>query len=251
MLIPGLEGDREFFAHQIEGLSDIARVIAVDVVERKPSLGTRMYHYAEPLVELLDFLSIEKCIVLGESMGGMVALEMCLNFPEKIVGLILSNSIYDRRVRSFGLNMPTIATMAHFLAFLPVGKSGRKRLLEWVGRNRGFIFDPSDGNRELIEYVLKRRGRNRAVALLDRFIAVANTDLSGMLGRIKTPTLVIRGEEDRFVGEEVARYLLRNIENSELAIIKGAGHCAPLTAYSQTNDVIRKWLIDKGFVRNV
>lgn len=247
MLIPGMEGDREFFAHQIEGLSDMAKVIAVDLVERRPSLRTRIFYYAEPLIELLDFLSIDRCVVLGESMGGMVAVEMCLSFPEKIAGLILSNSIYDRRMRSFGFNMPTLATIAHFLAFLPIGEARRKRLLQWVGKNRGFIFDPSDGNRELIDYILNRRNSSNVAALLDRFIAVANTDLSQLLDKINVPTLIIRGEEDMFVGEEVARYLLRNIKNSELAMIKGAGHCAPLTAYEQTNHVIRKWLVNKGF----
>ncbi len=228
-------------------MSGILRVIAFDLPERRPSLKSKIYDYAKPVAQTLESLTIDKCVVLGESMGGMVAIQMCLSFPEKVTGLILSNSIYDRRMRSFGLNMSTFATAVHFLAFLPIGDRRRRGLLEWVGKNRGFIFDPSEGNAELIDYLLAKRKDMRASAFADRFIAVANTDFSRSLDKIGVPTLIIRGEEDRFVGENVANYLSRKSKDSKLALIKGAGHCSPLTAHARTNEVIKEWLFEKGF----
>jgi pimeloyl-ACP methyl ester carboxylesterase len=84
---------------QVEALSADFRVIALDLpgygdsAPRSEVMTMRMF--AECVVELLDKLGVERSIVVGLSMGGLVAMELGLRYPDRVNGLVLAATIAD------------------------------------------------------------------------------------------------------------------------------------------------------------
>jgi len=85
---------RAMWASQLERLSDEFRVVAPDL----PGYGESgavdqimsMRRFADTVVELLDDLEIARATVVGLSMGGLVAMELGLGYPERVAGLVLA-----------------------------------------------------------------------------------------------------------------------------------------------------------------
>lgn len=65
---------------------------------------------------------------------------------------------------------------------------------------------------------------------------------SERLSQIRTPTLVLRGTEDRVVSAETIRRFVERIPGAELELIEGGGHCCQMTRPQATNQALRAWL---------
>lgn len=243
VMIPGMEGAKEFWHHQLEGLCPSYRVISCDLAVRRPSAASCVGDYAEDILRKMDDAGVGSAVVVGESMGGMVAQEIALNHPGRVKGLVLCNTMDDRRRFGFGFNMFTLATFVHQFAFLPFLTYGqRKRLLNWVGKHRGFVMDPSPGNDGFCDYIMEYGTAAGPLGYLDRLIACGGAGYTGRLHEIDVPTLVLRGTEDRLVTPEAAVQLAGRIPGSEVALVEGGGHCCPYTCPDRTNRVLLEWL---------
>ena len=69
------------------------------------------------------------------------------------------------------------------------------------------------------------------------------TDVTSSLGSVQTPTLVIRGEDDRISPSGAAEYLCRHIPDTQLRIIPQAGHLMPKEQPTQVADAIQSFLV--------
>lgn len=248
VMIPGMEGCKEFWKYQLEGLGGDYRTVACDLARRKPQLSSEMYHYAADVLRIMDTTGIDKAIIVGESFGGMVAQELATSQPERVLALVLCNTMDRPRRGGFGLNMFTLATLAHQLAFMPfLSDEQRKRILIWVGSHRGFVMDPTPGNELLVEYLMDYGTACGLGCYIDRIIAAAKGNYSYKLSAIEAPTLVIRGSEDRLVGTDSAVEFVGRIPGARLALIDGGGHCCSYTLPHATNRAILEWLEETGF----
>lgn len=248
VMMPGMEGSREFWRPQVEELASSYRVVSCDLAVRRPSLRSTIAEYAACTVGIMDELGIESAVVVGESMGGMVAQHMAIHNPERVAGIVLCNTMDRGRRGGFGFNAFTVATLAHQLAFLPFLSDSRRRgLLRWVGRHRGFVMDPSPGNERLIDYLFEHGAECGPAAFLDRFIAVAKGRYTDLLSRIDVPALVLRGTEDRLVGPESAVQLAGRIRDAELVLVEGGGHCCTHTVPAESTKAMAGWLERRGF----
>lgn len=102
LLIHGLGGHAETYARNMHNLADAGfRVIAVDALyhgfsSKLPYLNDkRAFAQAEALVDLLDALGIERAHVAGESMGGTIAFEFGMNFPERSHKIVMNTGFGD------------------------------------------------------------------------------------------------------------------------------------------------------------
>lgn len=249
VMVPGMEGSKEFWEPQIERMSDSYRVVACGLVKRKPSLSSSVADYAAEVLATMDSLGIDKAVMLGESMGGMVVQEIVTAHPERVLGLVLVNTMDNARNRmGFGFNMFTLATIVHNLAFLPFFTDEmRFRMLMWVGRHRGFVMDPSPGNRDLVRYLFDHGTECGAGGYLDRILACGNKRYTERLKDISVPTLVIRGTEDRLVSPEAVVQFVGRIPGARLALVEGGGHCCSYTMPDETTKALIDWLKANNF----
>ncbi|MBU1671684.1 MAG: alpha/beta hydrolase [Actinobacteria bacterium] len=247
VMIPGMEGAKEFWRFQQEEFDDRYRVVAVSLERRKPSLGSTVEDYAADVLRIMDSLGIDRAVFVGESFGGVISQHVAINHPERVQGLVLCNTMDAPRRMGFGLNMFTLATFVHQFAFLPfLSEETRRRLLRWVGKHRGFVMDPSPGNEVLIDYLFAHGLDCGGAAYLDRMIAGSRARYTERLGEIEAPTLVLRGSEDRLVSADTVLEFLGRIPGAELAMIRGGGHCCQHTTPVPTNAALGDWLARKG-----
>lgn len=246
VLLPGTEGAKEFWRFQWDDFGRAYRVVACSL----PRLPLRPAHtttdYAEAVLRLWDRLSVDRAAVIGESFGGMVALDLAIHHPDRVSALVLCNSVARFRWDNFGLNPFTLATAVHPFVFVLPG-AARKPVLRWVGRNRGFVMDPSPGNDNLADYLLEHALAHGLGCNLDRWFAASRSHPDRRLSEVRMPTLVVRGTEDRVVPDSAIRELLDGIPGAELALIHGGGHCCPHTVPEATNRAILEWLIRVGY----
>ena len=248
LMLPGMEGSKVFWRFQLEGLSHRYRVVACDLAIRRPTLSSTMSDYAADALRIMDSLGLEKAIVVGESFGGMVAQQLAIAHQDRVLALVLCNTMDRPRRGGFGLNIFTLATLVHQFAFLPfLSDSQRKRLLRWVGKHRGFVMDPSPGNADLAEYILEYGAACGPGCYLDRMIAGSKIRFTELLGSISVPTLVLRGVEDRLVSPETIVELAGRIPGAQIALIDGGGHCCQHTVPEATNEAILQWLERVGY----
>ena len=241
VLIPGMEGAKEFWQHQMEPLAERYRVIACSYPRKRPKLGRRVSEYALDVVRLLDHLEVGRAVVIGESMGGLISQHIAIEHPERVTALALCNTLDAPNRLQFGLDRYSLATVVHHLAFLSP-RPFQKPLFRWVGRNRGFVMDPSAGNDKLADYLLKHGLEAGLASNLDRVLAGLGSPTTQALASIRVPTLVLRGTEDRLVGADAVVELVGRIPHAELVLIDGGGHCCQFTMPDATNRALLDWL---------
>lgn len=240
-MIPGLEGNKEFWRNQVGAFSARYRVVASGLLKRQPSSQSSVIVHAGDVVRLLDHLSLDRVALVGQSFGGMVAQEVAIHHPDRVAALVLCNTT-DRPDRGrLGMNLFTLATFAHPLVFaLP--RSRHKPYLRWVGKHRGFVMDPSPGNDQLAEYVVEWGLRHGLGPNLERAVAGIRARTTERLSRIRSPTLVLRGSEDWIISPRTTGRLVERISGARLAVVEGGGHCCPYTMPGETNRRIMEFL---------
>lgn len=160
----------------------------------------------------------------GNSLGGHVAMRLCLAAPEVVDCLILSG---------------TSGLYEHTVDALPV-RPDRKYLREHMQRvfkNEQFITD--DRVEEIYQIVNKRMN---VLNLIHAARSAKKDNLLKLLPEIKVPTLLLWGEDDEVTTMQVAETFAKHIPNSKLVSIKNCGH-APMIEHPQWfADEIQKFL---------
>ncbi len=202
-----------------------------------PLRTTSMAELAADAARLLDALGVESAHVFGISMGGMIAQELALRFPERVRGLVLAGTTPGgpRAVR------PAVAELA--AVGVGMASSFRDPGRPWLAP---LLFSE--------EF---RRTQPARVAELLRFFgahgptpwganahwwATVYHDTGARLGQIQAPTLVLHGAEDSFAPLANAEFLARRIPRAELAVVPGAGHACILEAPEESFGLMTDFL---------
>ncbi len=202
------------------------RVIRVDL----PGFGLtgpfpdgdhRIAAYPRFLSHLLDALQVRRAVVVGNSFGGQVALELALAEPERIERLVLVDALaYPRNA--------TKVPIGFVVASLP----GLNRLMDYVlprlvveGSVRSVYGDPSRVTPELVDryYELALREGNRA-ALRSRFGDLPDEADAQRVKQLRLPVLLLWGGRDQLIPIAAADRFLRDIPGSRLVTFPGLGH---------------------------
>jgi pimeloyl-ACP methyl ester carboxylesterase len=227
--------DHEMFAPQVAAFSGGHRVVTWD--ERGHGLTESTeddfsyWDSADDLRGLLDALSIQHAVVCGMSQGGFLSLRFALAHPERVIGLVLIDS-------QAGLEDPNR---------LPRNRSG---VDAWA------TDGPSDSMVEAIAALIiganrpespywtakwKSR-RQEGVRQIFRTL-ITRDDITGRLGEIQAPALIIHGEEDRAIEMARAQALAAGLPAARpLVRVPGAGHASNLTHPEPVNAAIASFL---------
>ena len=208
------------------GLKSSRRVIRLDL----PAFGLTgpfpdgdysAGHYVSFLNAFLDRLGITRCVLVGNSFGGQIAIGALLGKPTRVERLIL--------IDSSGYPLaPTSIPLGFRLAALPVVNQIVQVILprDVVDESvRSVYGDPTRVTTELVDryYELALREGNRR-ALGERLKLVPLDPITDRIADIKVPTLILWGGRDRLIPLESARRFAKDIAGSQLHIFAELGH---------------------------
>lgn len=194
---------------------------------------------ADDYAGLLDSLGIEKCRVVGVSMGSIIAQQLCLRHPEKVQSAVLMCpwARCDTYAES------TFNHMEHCKKSLPANE-----FMEWI---QLLIFTkPFWDNTEAYESLVQ--GRVDALedanpqplhGLQGQKAACVNHNVLDQLNQITAPCLVIAGNDDIFTPKWMADEVASGIPNCDQHMYDGAGHAFHWEVMDDFNPRVREWLL--------
>jgi len=167
---------------------------------------------ARAVLAELDRLEIERASFCGLSLGGMVGMWLGANAPERIELLVLACT---------GARLFTFEHWSERAAL--VRAEGTDPLVE-ISRERWFTpaFREAPDARRLLDALPTIDVESYARCCE----ALAVFDFRGELDRVTPDTLVVAGEDDPVIGEEVVDTLVHGIAGAELVVIRNAAHLA-------------------------
>ncbi|MBE9047522.1 alpha/beta fold hydrolase [Pleurocapsales cyanobacterium LEGE 10410] len=170
---------------------------------------------ADDAAALLDYLQISPTHVLGWSMGGAIAQELALAYPEKVDQLILSAT------------SAKFSEKCLFICRSQIAAVERQEMATQVNWNLSFCFSEAFFTNpvrleEVRGSVFNPQYPGTLAGVISQFAAVAAHNTKGKLGAIASPTLVIGAEEDGLISINNLKNLADEIKNSELKILPGS-----------------------------
>ncbi len=185
----------------------------------KPVIEYSIEMMADDTTGLMKVLNIEKAHILGYSMGGHIAQEIALKYPEKVKKLILCSTGCG------GPNgIPASEEVRTALAINREGLSDEELVRNWIIFYfiESFIRDKPD---EVDEYVrrsllapIPSHSYRRQLKAINKFNSYKR------LKNIRTPTLILSGKEDILVPHENSILLAENMPGAKLVLLDNLGH---------------------------
>jgi pimeloyl-ACP methyl ester carboxylesterase len=173
-------------------------------------------------IAMLDRQQVKQGVLIGNSAGGAVAIQTALRYPDRVSALVL----VDAAVYSGGGGPDWLS----WVAPTPQGRWWGPLLSRSIatrGKDFGRLawHDPA-GFTEAIwaGYSVALRARDWDRALWELTIASKPLGLADQLGKVKTPTLVITGDDDRIVPTAQSIRLAAEIPGAKLVVIPDCGH---------------------------
>lgn len=169
------------------------------------------------VLRALDVHAAPRARVLGWGLGALAALQLAVDCPERVERLVLlGGAASGEPLRA---ESPTVAA----LCGVAEGASPEEHMLGLLGRLVSPSWRPFA---ELFLPQLLPRPAATLAALRGQWAALAGFDLRAQLHRVRAPTLVLAGAEDRLTPPALAEHLRAGIAGAELRVIAGAGHAA-------------------------
>jgi len=161
------------------------------------------------LLDLLDEMGLERPVLLGCGLGGWMAAEFAVRYPERLGRLIL--------VDAYGLRVPGALAADEFALTPPM--------------LRPLLFTSPDGDLAS-EMLPNSEPPERVEGALHARVAAArlawqfpyDRKLRGRLGRATVPTLVVWGEQDRLISLAHGQAYVESLPDARLVVVPGAGH---------------------------
>ena len=209
ILIHGAGSDHSIWPHRLRRLPGW-RVIAIDLPGHGGSLGAvpaSIQEYARRVWKFLIQIKIYHAILLGHSLGGMIALEMALSEPERVASLILLGaSRYPPRQPELCARLERPAD--------------RDRMLQILEKN---LFSP-DCDPKLKKRIMLSLAPARLSVLCADWKLALEYLVPENLHEISCPALILSGEHDRMTPPASGRALAGIIPHARFECIPKAGH---------------------------
>jgi pimeloyl-ACP methyl ester carboxylesterase len=227
LFIHGSGGNSGIWRKLMQGLSSEYTCLAVDLPGHGQSHGEgkkSIQEYTGFLVDFMKAMGLKRVVLGGHSMGGGIAQDFSLRFPEKVGALLLIGTGARLRV------LPEVLELMRKMAsgeippkFEPWG---------FAGKTPPEII--AEGENEWA----KTGGRAR----YQDFLACDQFDVMGEVEKILQPTLIVCGREDRLTPVKYSEFLQKKIAGSRMEVIGGAGHMVMLEAPKALSEAIGNFL---------
>jgi pimeloyl-ACP methyl ester carboxylesterase len=224
LLLPGLLNDRRLYAHQIDGLSDIATIHVGDLTG-----ADRMADLAR---HALASAPAGRFALAGLSMGGYVALEIMRQAPERVRGLAL----LDTTARP-----DTAESTANRHRFIALSATDFRAV---VGALLPRLLHPAHLQDSAITGAIHAMADSvgREAFVRQQTAIMHRIDSRPHLARIQCPTLVLCGREDAITPVDVHAEMAAAVPGARLVVIERCGHLATLEQPAEVTAALRTWL---------
>ncbi|GGW78002.1 alpha/beta fold hydrolase [Salegentibacter mishustinae] len=193
-------------------------------------LKTSVQTFAKYLKEFVDFKGYDKVILLGNSLGGHIALLATKLYPEMVEALVITGSsgLYEN---SMGESYP------------------RRGDYEFIKKKAQDVFyDPEVATKEVVDDVYETvSDRNKLVKTLAIAKSAIRHNMAKDLPKMKTPTCIIWGKDDNVTPPEVAEDFQRLLPDADLYWVDKCGHAAMMEHPVRFNELLHDWLQKRNF----
>jgi pimeloyl-ACP methyl ester carboxylesterase len=239
VMIMGFAINRSGSMPQVPFLKKYYRVITFDNrgvgKSDKPQGPYSTKMMADDTVRLMDLLGIEKAHIIGASMGGMIAQELAINYPQRVMKLVLACT-YARQDKTSG----DTQELAKLLQPTPTPEKMASAMI-------GLAF-----NKPLYRFTFgliariqtKFMGASGRVGIVGQSEACRKHNTLERLPSITAPTLVIVGTKDRIINPISSEVIASKIPNAKLVKVEGGSHTFSL----EMKDVFNREVLN--FLRN-
>lgn len=196
--------------------------------------------YTEQLNSLIEHYNIAKTTLVGNSLGGRIALNYTLRFPEKINKLVLIDSAgYQKNKKILSFLVKLFRNYLFRKLFeLSLHKFIVKIIIKWAIENEKIIDE------EIVETYFKplnEKGGKEALTSLIKSLSYSDLNYEA-IKNIKVPTLIIWGDKDKLLPKSDAYRFHKDLKNSKLVILKDCGH-GPQEEYpKRVSEVIENFM---------
>ena len=241
VLIEGIGYHSWMWYRQLPALSDQFRVLVYDNrgvgKSDKPPGPYSHQQNADDLAGLLDHLGWQRAHVLGVSMGGFIAQEFALKYPERVDRLVLACTAFGgpnmvplpmEAIRALTPDM-TLPPRERYRRAMPVAFADRS----WPEKHPAEFEQILDWREEHVQ---------PPEAALAQMQAGFTFNTEQRLGQITAPTLVVAGDMDGVVPVRNAELLAERIPGAKLDLIPNAGHLVIIEDADRFNGDVIKFL---------
>lgn len=232
IFIHGLGGDHTLFKYQIDHFRKSRKVVAIDLYGHYKSTPIKVEDYsikefAQSVVELINYLKIEKCVVSGHSMGATVAIEVANLIPKKVLSLIFldpAGNIY---------NLPSERKKAMIENLK--AQTGKDFVRDWFTT---ILNKAKDNTKKMVFEALEKVPKE---VLLGEYIALTRYDLSEPLMGYNGNILLINRPESK----SNLSYLRIN-SKIEVHTLLNVSHWLMIDHPYKVNNIMEDFLKRKG-----
>lgn len=236
VFIHGAGASHDMWKPQVEHFSKDYIVVTYDLRGHQQSEGSEDNYtcelFADDLYHLLDRLGLREPVIIGLSLGGMVAQEYAVKYRSNLRGLVLADTAV-----STALTLSDKVTKTMFPAWMV--KWTIRRMSEESYANWSFKYFEMD--EEIRKYLKQEQLKLDKKELLKITDAIYSFKLLP-LETIEVPTLVVLGENERKAVFPHSEKMIELIKNSRKVIIPGAGHVSNLENPSVFNRELEDFL---------
>lgn len=194
-----------------------------------PILKTNVKSLAKFLKDFMKFKGIDEAILLGNSLGGHVALYFSKLNLQNVKALVLAGSsgLYEK---SLGDTYPKRGDYEYI-----------KKKTEEV------FFDPKVATKESVDEIFAAvNDRNKVIRTLALAKSAIRHNMANDLPKLNTPACVIWGENDNVTPPEVAVDFQKLLPDANLFWIEKCGHAPMMEHPEKFNEILHAWLKDRN-----
>lgn len=239
ILVHGVIVDHRMWAPQVEALSKNYRVCSMDMLGHgsapNPDGERILQDFVDQVDEVVETITThDKPVLGGFSMGGLVAQAYAVKYHKKLAGLMLMNTVHDRSADECA------RVLARYEANVADGVDNAVA----SGARRWFKPRDYETHAPEIEELLgfMRDGNFAAKCKAHRVFVSSDSELTGKLGVITCPTLVMTGDEDAGSTPAMSTKMAKAIPHAELQILDGQHHIMTMLDVDRVNKHILNFL---------
>jgi non-heme chloroperoxidase len=178
----------------------------------RPASGYRQADFAADLALFMDALDLPQAVIVGHSMGGMVAQRFAIDQPQRVAGLVLIGAFTTLRGHR------EIAGLWDVVSALsdPIDPGFVREF------QQGTLARPAPA--EFLDMVVAESLTVPARVWCDALAGLLTHDTAAELGRITAPTLIVWGDQDTIAAQDMQQRLQAGLANATLVSYRGNGH---------------------------